>query len=143
MAAYQLNSTGFIIRASDGACIPPDPTNTDYAVYLEWCNQGNTADPAPAPSNAALTEQYTQAIQDSLDAYAQSWGYDHIVSAASYVNSTVAKFKNEGTALLTWRDQVWEWAEAELAAILAGTTPVPTDMTAFLSGMPAKPARPV
>ena len=31
-----------IRRLSDGANIPPDPSNTDYAAYLEWVAKGNT-----------------------------------------------------------------------------------------------------
>ena len=27
-------------------CIPLDPENTDYKLYLEWVAEGNTADPA-------------------------------------------------------------------------------------------------
>ena len=35
-----------IIRKSDLAQIPPDPRKTDYANYLKWVEEGNTADPA-------------------------------------------------------------------------------------------------
>jgi len=27
-------------------CIPLDPANTDYKLYLEWVAEGNTPDPA-------------------------------------------------------------------------------------------------
>ena len=46
---YKLQSTS-ILRLSDGASIPQDPANVDYAVYLEWVYQGGRplpADPEP------------------------------------------------------------------------------------------------
>ena len=38
--------SGIIIRKSDQAQIPPNPSNTDYQEYLKWVEEGNTADPA-------------------------------------------------------------------------------------------------
>ena len=46
---YQLTSGDRILRTSDGAFIPPDPANTDYAAYLEWVEAGNMPEPAPIP----------------------------------------------------------------------------------------------
>ncbi len=45
---YQLiqDSTS-IKRIADGALIPADPANTDYAAYLAWVDAGNTPEPAP------------------------------------------------------------------------------------------------
>ena len=33
----------------DGACIPFDPDNRDYAEYLEWLAEGNEPLPADEP----------------------------------------------------------------------------------------------
>ena len=38
----------WVQRISDGASIPFDPDNTDYAEYLRWLSEGNTPLPADA-----------------------------------------------------------------------------------------------
>ena len=49
MADYQLTATDSIIRTEDGACIPADPANRDYAEYLKWVEDGGVADPYVEP----------------------------------------------------------------------------------------------
>lgn len=54
---YKLTNSTTILRTTDGACIPADPANMDYAVYLRWIEEGNVpdpADPAPAPDYSAM-----------------------------------------------------------------------------------------
>jgi hypothetical protein len=60
---YQLTTSTSIKRLSDGAFIPPDPANADYAAYLAWVEEGNTPDPAPVPEPAPVltTEQKLEA----------------------------------------------------------------------------------
>ena len=47
MISYKILATGipnvFSILRSDGCSIPPDPANSDYAEYLAWVAEGNTA----------------------------------------------------------------------------------------------------
>ena len=56
---YQLTTGTSIIRLSDGAFIPNDPSNRDYRDYLEYLAAGNTPEPAPPlePAPILTTEQ--------------------------------------------------------------------------------------
>jgi hypothetical protein len=47
---YKLTANTSIIRISDGAFIPDDLDNTDYAKYLEWVAEGNTPAVYVAPT---------------------------------------------------------------------------------------------
>jgi hypothetical protein len=52
MAEYQLMGYDCIRRVSDGACIPNDPANRDYAEYLAWVEAGGVPDPYVPPEPA-------------------------------------------------------------------------------------------
>jgi hypothetical protein len=66
---YQLTTGDTILRTTDGAFIPPDSANTDYAAYLEWVEAGNMPDPAPivAPPIPLTTEQKLEAAGLSVE----------------------------------------------------------------------------
>jgi len=61
MAEYQLTATeSTVIRTEDGACIPNDPANRDYAEYLKWLEDGGVPDPyvePPPPEPAPPTPE--------------------------------------------------------------------------------------
>lgn len=50
MAEYEMQQSGMVLRRADGAVIPPDTGNRDYAAYLAWRAAGNTADAEPSSS---------------------------------------------------------------------------------------------
>ena len=67
---YKLTDSETIIRISDGASIPNDPDNTDYAEYLEWVEAGNTATAADAIPDPTYQENRVKEyppIGDQLD----------------------------------------------------------------------------
>ena len=67
---YKLTDSETIIRISDGASIPNDPDNTDYAEYLEWVADGNTATAADAIPDPTYQENRVKEyppIGDQLD----------------------------------------------------------------------------
>lgn len=82
------------------------------------------------------------AIQSSLDTFAQSWGYNDIASACTYVGDPCAKFNNEATLLRQWRSDTWLTVESVDAQIAAGTQPYPQTIEAAMALLPTAPARP-
>lgn len=63
MADYQLTATeSSVIRTEDGACIPNDPANRDYAEYQKWLADGGVPDPyveppPPPPPEPSVEDQ--------------------------------------------------------------------------------------
>ena len=51
---YKLTNAAAVIRLSDTAYIPSDPSNTDYLAYLEWLAAGNTPEPPEEPTEAQI-----------------------------------------------------------------------------------------
>ena len=43
---YRLTASTCILRLSDGAYIPPDPANVDFAADLAWLAAGGVPEPA-------------------------------------------------------------------------------------------------
>ena len=63
---YRLEKSGGIIRTTDGASIPRDPLNMDFAAYLEWEAKGNT--PLPYEPPAVDLKAAARAELDATDA---------------------------------------------------------------------------
>lgn len=112
---------------ADGTVLAPPPPNNM---------------PAPLPDVPVTREAGIAAMQQRLDTGAMSWGYDSIVSAATYVASSIEQFRNESKALLDWRDASWTWAMAFIADVESGATPLPDNLSDLLALVPPMPTRP-
>jgi hypothetical protein len=66
--SYLLINLNYVQRLSDGAFIPDDPANADYAEYLRWLADGNQALLADVP---ALAERIAAAMR-KIDADADA-----------------------------------------------------------------------
>jgi hypothetical protein len=93
----------------------------------------------PAAQPALTVKQITDAVQAHLDAVAKIKNYDGILSCASYAASTNTTFAAEAAQAIAWRDAVWSYCYAQLAAVQAGTRTMPADSTSLIAELPAAP----
>lgn len=73
-----------------------------------------------------LTKQFTASVQKWMDSKAQERGYDNIISACTYADSTDEKFAAEGKAAKQWRDKVWRHCYDVVAQVVSGNRDIPT-----------------
>jgi hypothetical protein len=83
---------------------------------------------------------YNQAVQEYIVSIAQKKGYRDDVSCASYLNDPHPLFAADAQAFVPWRSSVWLQCYADLAAIKAGTMPMPASPDAYILTLPAVPA---
>lgn len=112
---YILNSENVVI-ANVSCAVDTD----DLATRGEWLFEseqqiecGDTVNPETFEvtprviSSEELIKGYQTQIQTRLDEFAQSRGYDGIMSACTYATSTVEKFRVEGQYCVDVRDATW------------------------------------
>lgn len=115
--------------------IPSQLPYMQKAIDAKWVEITNSWPPSETQQQAQnrLSPSITSAVNDG----AQSWGYDSIESAVSYVTSSNPQYVKEAQAMSKWRDEVWAWAIPALAAVQPNTT-----VGAFLANMPNVPPKP-
>ena len=137
----QLNVTHQAIRN-----LAPDATFVIRGDVIEWHSPDHPSQAAIDAEIARLRvtlprEQHIQRFaaeaQARLDAWAQSRGYDGILSACTYATSQVPRFRAEGQRCVDLRDQTWARLYEILAEVEAGTRPVPLSLAEIEADLPA------
>jgi hypothetical protein len=82
--------------------------------------------PTPEEEQAAMQQAFTDAIQQHLDAFAQTRGYDNIFTATTYATSSSSRFGPEGRYAVEARDITWKAAYELLEEVLTGKRPMPS-----------------
>ena len=80
---------------------------------------------APIADIVLIKEQIIAATQNRLDQFAQTRGYDNILSACTYATSPTAKFSSEGQYCVVQRDATWAKLLEILADVETGIRPLP------------------
>lgn len=104
---YQLikNSTS-ILRQNDGAVIPADEGNSDYAAFLRWQSIGNVPAPADEPPELSQFEkdklryQRRAAVKDQLIAYMAADNMSRLRSGEWTVSDLVALLQDPENAMV-------------------------------------------
>lgn len=115
----------------------PQPAAQPWCRVVEGAPLDNTQvwvqEPLPADE---IIAQCASAVQSRLDEFAQTRGYDGILSACTYATSAVPKFAAEGQYCVTLRDASWAKCYEILDAVQAGSRLLPT-LDQLLAELPA------
>lgn len=129
----------WLIPAFATTIVPPAPSAGNIQVFQSgvWGYVSVTTPSAPTPTPQGPSEaDYTTAVQLVIDGAAVAKQFANGVTLASYKDSTVAAWAAQATTFIAWRDQVWTFVYAQLAAVTAGTEAQPT-IQQLISGLPA------
>ena len=116
-------------------------TSVDDYSTLEWFGPGEKPTEAelaslPWPPPEQTKERLRRAVEDHVEQTAQSRDYSSAVSLASYTASTREPWAAEAQAFVQWRDAVWEYVFARLAAVESGEDDPPESAEALIADLP-------
>lgn len=115
---YKLNqNSASITRLADGASIPADSANSDYAQYLAWLSEGNTPQPADVPSFASLKAAQFAEFNSERTKYLDA--LTGIAGRAARAGDTTTALVCDGVAegLLVLKDQPEVLAATDLPGL--------------------------
>lgn len=121
------------LREKDGYHVKWDGKKWEYEEVIKEIE--------PEPEQHVLTAEeirksYSDKLGSVMDTKAQEYGYDSILTAVTYADSTIEKFAKEGGAFKVWRDNVYATGYAYLAEIEAGKKAIPATDEEFIALIP-------
>jgi len=132
MRHYQKPDGSLWAFADDGS---QDGLITEDMVQISPEQLAALRQPAP-PTPQEVQARFVASIQARLDAFAQTRAYDGILSACTYVTSSVPRFAADAAYCVAARDGTWSVAYAILADVQAGVRPVPQSMEDIEAELP-------
>lgn len=152
---YQLTKDpNIVVRIEDGTAIPlSDPDGAAQRDYAAWLAAGNTPQPAPAMTIQELQQGVVSKIQERLDDFAKTRGYDNVNSISKYQNisdaeiaalpsalqASVTKFRAECRSLAVQTAATWAACYTGLAAVQSGQQPMPATVDAAIAQLQLPP----
>lgn len=129
---------GKSVRCSDGTVIglAEGSQNPDYLAYRDWLDGGGVPEPADIDPDWFMAH-VTDCAQKRLDAFAQTRGYDGIVSLCSYATSANPTFGAEGQRGVALRDATWQALIDLKQAVINGERSMPGSWEAVEAELPA------
>jgi len=135
--SQKYNMTPIIV--GDQVLVKYEVTNKTVEELLnEIVLSGNTTVSTISPDLLnATTDAIKERVQNLLDDFARTRGYDDIKSAASYKTSSNTQFQTEGARAEYLRDTTWTNLITYLTNLSAGSVAFPTTWTDISSKLPA------
>lgn len=112
--------------------IPEDRRYFSYRINA----QGNVEEIKHQKSIKDIQNEIINKVQDRLDSFARSKGYDSILSACTYATSSIVKFKVEGQYCVDSRDRTWGALYQILEEVQKGARPIPSCYEDIEKGLP-------
>lgn len=144
---YSKSTNGFYTYDVNGEDTPGDAvaiTTETYQALMEGQSRGMVIAPDESGlpvlvekvlSQEDLIASYVGAVQTRLDTFAKGRGYDGIMSATTYVSSTVPRFVSDANSAIVARDTTWQKCYEVLGEVTSGARPAPS-VEELLSELP-------
>jgi hypothetical protein len=130
---YQFHSVTPAFHQINEKAVEKSPLLIEGKYVQQWEITATTDDEKQANLAKAAAE-FSDLVTLKLNSSANRMGYDSILSAVSYKDSTSVKYAAEGKAFAKWRDDVWSVCEQAFDNFkITGVIPSSAD---FLTALP-------